>query len=180
MTNITRSGNVLNDVDESNLLLSSQSTLNTVVWPNYARDFTPMAFQAYDNGGTSVATATDTKITCETVVFDTNSCYDNATNFRFTPTKAGKYFVYASLTWPSSAATALNTYIMKNGSIYANSRGAGVATIVGLGPAITAIADMNGSTDYLELWGRQNSGGTITSQGGPTVAYFGAFFLGYV
>ena len=38
-----------------------------------------------------------TKIQFNTEVFDTDSCYDNTTNYRFTPTVAGKYFVYAVL-----------------------------------------------------------------------------------
>ena len=33
-----------------------------------------------------------------TEIYDTDNCYDNSTNYRFTPTTAGKYFVYATVT----------------------------------------------------------------------------------
>jgi hypothetical protein len=33
----------------------------------------------------------------DTVAFDTDSCYDNTTNYRFTPTTAGKYFCYGAV-----------------------------------------------------------------------------------
>ncbi len=40
----------------------------------------------------------DSKMAFATEIFDTDNCYDNSTNYRFTPTTAGKYFVFANIT----------------------------------------------------------------------------------
>jgi len=55
------------------------------------------AFEAYQSANTNISDAVDTKVLCNTEVFDTDNCYDNSTNYRFTPTTAGKYFVYGVL-----------------------------------------------------------------------------------
>ena len=57
------------------------------------------AFEAYLSATQTVSDATATKVQFDTEVFDTDSTYDNATNYRFTvpSDKAGKYFIYAGL-----------------------------------------------------------------------------------
>ena len=55
------------------------------------------AFEAYLSSDQSVTDNTVVKAEINTELFDTNSCYDNATNYRFTPTTAGKYFVYCCI-----------------------------------------------------------------------------------
>ena len=54
------------------------------------------AFEAYLSSAQIPSNEITTKVQCDTEVFDTDSCYDNSTNYRFTPTVAGKYFVYAT------------------------------------------------------------------------------------
>jgi hypothetical protein len=45
-----------------------------------------------------LADTTGTKVQCNTEVFDTDGiCYDNSTNYRFTPLVAGKYFVHSNV-----------------------------------------------------------------------------------
>ena len=51
------------------------------------------AFSAYQSVGTTANNSTWTKIACNIEEFDTNSYYDNATNYRFTPLIAGYYQV---------------------------------------------------------------------------------------
>jgi hypothetical protein len=53
------------------------------------------AFEAHIGTSTTFADATVTKVQCDIEEFDTDNCYDNSTNYRFTPTVEGKYFVYA-------------------------------------------------------------------------------------
>ena len=53
-------------------------------------DNTP-AFAATMSGGMNVAEDTYHKIQFNTEVLDTDGCYDHSTNYRFTPTTAGKY-----------------------------------------------------------------------------------------
>jgi len=49
------------------------------------------AFRASINSDLGVSVSTWTKVPFDTEEFDTNSNYDNATNYRFTPTVAGYY-----------------------------------------------------------------------------------------
>ena len=42
---------------------------------------------------TSVSTGTWTKVNLQTEIVDTNNDFDNSTNYRFTPTVAGKYLI---------------------------------------------------------------------------------------
>jgi|TARA_X000001382_G_scaffold128215_1_gene117427 hypothetical protein len=114
------------------------------------------AFHAYLSADQNVNSNVVTKVQCNTEIYDTDNCYDNSTNFRFTPTTAGKYYVYANFAGQQAAyviyfsipiikkngteiATASNTF--GNGSVYATTN------------HISVIADMNGSSDYLEFYG---------------------------
>mgnify|MGYP003142478423 CR=1 FL=1 len=53
-------------------------------------------FYAYITGTQAVSNATETRVALETELFDTGSCF-NTTTYRFTPNKAGYYFLVGSL-----------------------------------------------------------------------------------
>ena len=120
------------------------------------------AFSAYLSASQTVSSGTNTKIQFNTKLFDTNNCYDNSTNYRFTPTVAGYYQVCISLsTNPASTATVIN--INKNGSAiqsFITQANNGITCIWNL----SYIVSMNGSTDYLEFYGQCN--GTTSFVGG--------------
>jgi len=112
------------------------------------------AFEATKSSQT-LSDATTTKIQISTELFDTNSNYDNATNYRFTPTTAGKYFVYLQGFIEATANYVMfnpTLYIYKNGSSYSLMNFVGNATyLVSTVPiTVNCIVDMNGSTDYVE------------------------------
>jgi len=126
----------------------------------------------------NVADNTLTKMTFSTEVFDTDSCYDNSTNYRFTPTEAGKYFIFAKAMTDNivdSAQSKLEFY--KNGSQMddqyrvreknGNASGDTEQTLT-----LSAIIDMNGTTDYIEVYGAHNNGGNT---GGLYDKHFGAY-----
>tara|TARA_Y100000004_G_scaffold6612_1_gene7502 strand:+ start:50 stop:631 length:582 start_codon:yes stop_codon:yes gene_type:complete len=114
------------------------------------------AFEAYRSSNQTISDNTATKIQFDTEVYDTAGNYDNSSNYRFTPTTAGKYFVYGQVRVQSANNSQLKTsviYIYKNGSnvhetfnLFWNSyiRSNTVST--------TAVIDMNGSSDYLEIY----------------------------
>jgi hypothetical protein len=112
------------------------------------------AFSAYSGSNQSVSNSTWTKIQCNTEEFDTNSNYDNATNYRFQPTVAGYYQVTARVDVGTSNITAVVASIYKNGSSFkrGSAYGAGVAVIFIVATA-SALVYMNGSTDYIEAYG---------------------------
>ena len=63
------------------------------------------SFLAKRNSDQSVSNNTDTKVAFDNVVYDTASDYDNTTNYRWTVSVAGKYFVYAQIMCDSTAGT---------------------------------------------------------------------------
>jgi len=136
------------------------------------------AFEANRASDLSLTDNATQKMTYNTEIFDTDGCYDNATNYRFTPTVAGKYYVYASLTIQGSAAAVLNLAFLeihKNGTKYRGTmNNMNTNFITGLTPYVGTVIDMNGSTDYLEVYVRPTvSSGTVKSQGADNV--FGAY-----
>ena len=122
------------------------------------------AFSASINTAQTISNATNTKVQNGVENFDTNNCFDNTTNYRFTPTVAGYYQVNANLTLNgSSTSTVISSFIYKNGTtaivatqIPFNSGGSYVTA------ACSTVVYMNGTTDYLEQYVWQNSGSTLT------------------
>jgi hypothetical protein len=132
------------------------------------------AFSAYQSSGQSITANTIVKVQLQTKSFDTNSNFDNTTNYRFTPTVAGYYFFNGTALWPNNAGTTQN-YIAfyKNGSPYSNGA-------VMCGPYSTnlqvngsVLVYMNGSTDYMEMW--VLLGNTCTLFAGVGYTFFQAF-----
>ena len=115
------------------------------------------AFEAFLSSDQTISNNTNTKIQFNTEVYDTASAYDNSSNYRFTPQTAGKYFAYSKIRVQSSNNNNLKTtaiYLYKNGSNICESfdlywdnyiRSAYIA--------LSTTVDMNGSSDYLELYG---------------------------
>lgn len=144
------------------------------------------AFEAYlsaDQG--SNADDTYVKAQIDTEIFDTDNCYDNTTNYRFTPTVAGKYFVYGSskIQCDTSLTMAvMRLLIYKNGSLWKQSTfdpADNQANSLSLD--VNGILDMNGTTDYVELYGQMNttgSGNTWRFDADIKGTYFGAYRIG--
>ena len=138
------------------------------------------AFEAYSAATQNLVSATTTKVIFATEAFDTDNAYDNSTNYRFTPLVAGKYFVYTSLSMQSTDYTMYNSIlrIRKNGSDYK------VSPIITSNDAlyaapvtISAIIDMNGSSDYVEIFAYMelHSGSVRSLQPEVKGTYFGAY-----
>ncbi len=70
------------------------------------------AFEAYLSSNQSFSDASYTKVNFNTEIYDTDSDYDNSSNYRFTPTTAGKYLVYSTIVMYAGALAyaALNFY----------------------------------------------------------------------
>ena len=145
------------------------------------------AFEAFLSANQSIADNATDKVLCNTEVFDTNNAYDNSTNYRFQPQVAGKYFVYGRTTLDDGAGAMRQAicYIYKNGSklLTAKLNFDRSTTSEGEGgtPVCNGIIDMNGSSDYIELFAEldSNDGGTANVQGNSTErqSNFGAYKL---
>lgn len=103
-----------------------------------------------------------TKISLQSEDYDVGGCFDNVTNYRFQPTVAGYYFIHGQVTFAAAAISLRIAAIYKNGnpmgqqtfSINANS-----GDYFSVANAISVY--MNGTTDYVELFGYQSSGGSL-------------------
>jgi len=121
-------------------------------------------FSAYQSAAQTITLNTPTKVAIDTVIFDTNSCFNTTTN-RFTPSVAGYYQVNASIRGTvATTFTQYSLYFYKNGVTY--SRGSALnATLTATNNSILSASTliyMNGTTDYLELWGLLQGSGTAT------------------
>jgi hypothetical protein len=120
----------------------------------------------------SLPNATPTKIAFNNEEYDTNNNFDSSTNFRFTPTVAGKYHFSAcwSITDTDGAANIV-VFLYKNG-VAAKLAKAWAPTDTTGGVQISCDLDANGSTDYFEVYARQDGGGTETIAAGQSSCFF--------
>jgi len=128
------------------------------------------AFSAYKSNSSGTQTITTnvyTKVTFDTEDFDTNN---NFASSRFTPTVAGYYQINAEIDMGGSGLMIIG--IFKNGSEF--KRGSGVTA--GMSEAYCTVAsliDMNGTTDYLEIYALSQGGtGSIYASAVGLYAWF--------
>ena len=121
------------------------------------------AFSVWCSTSPSIAANTFVKVPFDTKTFDTNNCFDNATNYRFTPTFAGYYQINGRVGLASSTGV-VDCYcnIYKNGTRYKRGSDGGTAITTN----IADVVYLNGSTDYVELYIYQYNGPSITLDGG--------------
>ena len=142
---------------------------------------TPM-FEAVMSGNQALANGSTTKIQFDTERFDTNGNYDHSTNYRFTPTVAGKYQFDVSVQYAAggSSLAYCYVYIYKNGSarkislndFQNNSANTHNATA-------SYIIDMDGSSDYVEAYGHMSSAGNVLHNDGGASTAKSSVFKGY-
>lgn len=133
------------------------------------------AFSAYRNSSIqSISPTTWTKVEFNAENFDTASCFDTTT-YRFTPNVAGYYQVNATINTNYATAKRVLLAFYKNGSTY-------LVAVDLDSPSLSsqsfnevtgsALVYMNGSTDYLEVYGYING----TAGGGVLGFYYGSTF----
>ncbi len=127
------------------------------------------AFSAYSNNSQTIVTSTYVKMQINTEEFDTANCYDSSTNYRFTPNVAGYYQVNGNVSFNASV-TAPQLGIYKNGSQFKM----GSNPSAGNWSTVSAVIYLNGSTDYIELYGAHVTGITQTLLAGAQYNYFQA------
>lgn len=124
----------------------------------------------------SISNNSWTKIQFNTVDIDTNSTYDNVTNYRFTPETPGYYAVSGG----AQVATGTGRYILmvyKNGVAHTRITQLPLDGAYNYVGASTALVDMNGTTDYMELFLIQSSAGSLDLQASATDTFFTAYWV---
>lgn len=121
----------------------------------------------------SITSATDTKVTFDSVEFDTSSCFSSN---RFTPNVAGYYYLSAQIRYNGTSISQYVGYFYKNGTpittaYYYN---ANLGTVIG---TFTNLIYLNGTTDYVEVYAAMTAT-SPTLGAGPNnynTNYFSAF-----
>lgn len=131
------------------------------------------AFSAYQSTGTSMTSGVATKLAFQTEEFDTANCFDSTTNYRFTPNVAGYYQVNFCYALIAATAGLQSIFLYKNGAGFKTTNQV-LVNSAGIITGGSALIYMNGSTDYLEVYAQQGSGGTYNSFAGQPYTYFQA------
>lgn len=142
-------------------------------------DLTPAAtspvFCVADLNGvnqTGVASATNTKVNLSHAPINVGGGFDTANKW-FKPTIAGYYSISAQISATMPANTVIGLQIRVNGGIVAFVNT--VAPVASLVFATTQqIVYLNGGSDYVEMWGSQNSGSPGTFDGNNTRTFLTA------
>ena len=142
---------------------------------------TPPLFRAIRSDYQVLSNNTDTVIEfnndSSSASFDTNNFF-NTSNYRFTPTIAGYYQLTAQLEFSLNNQNNLfGLMIFKNGSEYLRIRRWNDGSNSNVNINITGIVPFNGSSDYAQVYGWQNSGGNITVFQGSGRSYFEGLYL---
>ena len=138
------------------------------------------AFMAKPDGNITISDDTTTKLLFATEDFDTDNNYASS---RFTPTTAGKYQVSGAVQWNTdtnyNALLQGRLFVYKNGGqIFRNDVDPRVGSgqmPISLFNYINVAVDMNGSSDYLELYGYVDVHNSGIPNFWQTNSYFTAF-----
>lgn len=110
-------------------------------------------------GNQTVTANVNTKVQFNTVAIDTNSWWD-AANYRYVPQIPGYYRFDYSVGLNGTSVTILQSSLQKNGvTINTGFRllGTLATTTAGMGSAASILVLMNGTTDYVEIFGLVNA-----------------------
>jgi hypothetical protein len=134
------------------------------------------AFSAWTSGGQIISSGVAAKMAFNTEFFDTNSNFNNTSStvdstpaYAFLPTVAGYYHISTAITNTGSAVGILAVLLYKNGAQYLNTQ-VGNNT-QGIGVPMSMLVYLNGTTDYVEIWVYQTTGGNVTTLSGRSDCY---------
>lgn len=124
------------------------------------------AFRVYAVSAVTALSTTDTRINFDTKDFDTATAFD-LTNDRFQPAVAG-YYQFNGCISVGSAANLITASLRKNGVIVSIGN-----QFVGARAGVSDLIYLNGTTDYVELFGYSSSPQNTST--GTASTYFSGF-----
>jgi hypothetical protein len=163
----------INASTSSGLVVSPDNSGNVLLQYN---GIAAPAFSYTNSTGTVIPSGAWTKITYDSKRFDTTSSMYSVANSRFTPTVAGYYQITGNFRLGTLTAAVISGGIYQNGVLVFN--GVGSASSSMFGPVVTTLLYFNGSTDYVEIWGFQNSGSSQTTDAAIYYSFSGFLVRG--
>ena len=141
------------------------------------------SFHAKLSANQSISNESLTKVAANTELFDTDNAYDNSSNYRFTPQTAGKYIIYTSVLVDSASNNNNFDYIYseihQNGTDisfnmldFRSDRDGRKFTV-----SQQIAVDMNGSSDYIELFAIAKVSYSADLKFASSNTYFGGYKL---
>jgi hypothetical protein len=130
------------------------------------------AFRSYYSGSHTIADSTNTELHFNTEVFDVGSCYDTS-NGRFTPTTAGKYFLYVKLKVQLGGGIVYVEFRKNGSAVHSNYENISSRPSGDYGFQLSTIQEANGSSDYFLINYYQGSGSGKTLYGGTDSGWMG-------
>ena len=153
---------------------SGVTMVNNGTQTGFGGTMTP-AFSAYLSSAQSLGNNVNTTIICDTELFDTNNMYDTSTGV-FTPTVAGKYFLYAKLFYSGAQNEGIaDLYLQKNGTTGVSAFRLRPSGSSGQAIQVSGYGIANGSTDTFSLQTYHAAGSGITAESGGGKTIFSAF-----
>jgi hypothetical protein len=119
--------------------------------------------------------ASFTKMPFAGEVFDTANCYDT-TNYRFLPNVAGYYFFRVSIFIGLGSGRGIISFY-KNGSDVGQNGQPGSNVNGGVTYANNMLIYLNGTTDYVECFVYQESGGNVSINNNGTLTHWSGFLV---
>lgn len=148
-------------------VLTADSTAATGLKWAAASSASGPSFRAYRTANQTITANVFTKVQLNNEDWDTDNCWDSTTNYRFTPTTAGKYQVNMSV----QTGGTFYGVVYKNGAENSRLYYQGTA---GQDLSGSCMVSMNGSTDYIEFY-ILSPNTTIT--GGQTFCFASAAWI---
>lgn len=156
----------------TNASISDERALSDLTTSSLANEvFCRITLNGVDQTG--VPNSTFTRVNLTTADFNVGTAFDTST-YRFKPTVGGYFIVTAQVNIVNSSSGALiGAAIYKNGS--AQSWNFSAPSFSGNMPALVSdIVQMNGTTDYVELYCTQNNGAARSISGAKHDTWFSA------
>lgn len=141
----------------------------SALWNAQVRDLNnfvlaPPVFRGYQAVTQSCSNATWSSITLDTETIDSDGGHSTVTNTsRYTPTVPGTYLAIGTAAFGGSATTQRAGRLALNGSPSSGGATAGACGSSWWAATCMEVFACNGTTDYIEIQGRQDSGGSLST-----------------
>lgn len=123
----------------------------------------------YQTTTQTLTTAVQAAISFNAEAYDPKGFHSTSVNnTRVTPNVAGTYQVCAMVAFAVNATGDRTCHVKKNGAAidtlpYSGARAASTSLTSGIAQVVGGTVSMNGTTDYLEVYAIQNSGGNLNT-----------------